>query len=173
MAPMDTFCFVTLNLRNPSMEIGQIIRIYVAHWVLTNACLSFWTTFPNFYKGQKKLNIRQNFRQHSELAAYYSKTGRNIKKSKTIRFIADYLTIFTPNLVGFGWTVTEKCLRKQGWGRLSLGRPVMLLAAYNTRTGESRWALPHISGLWSPYVIGQTIIFSSCSFFLSFFLFLA
>ena len=27
------------------------------------------------------------------------------------------------------------------WGRLSLGRPATLLAAYSTRMGESRWAL--------------------------------
>jgi len=34
--------------------------------------------------------------------------------------------------------------------------------------------LIHISGyLWSPYVIGQTIIFSSCSFFPSFYLLLS
>jgi len=29
MAPMVTFCFVTLTLRNPPMEIGEIIGIYV------------------------------------------------------------------------------------------------------------------------------------------------
>jgi len=28
---------------------------------------------------------------------------------------------------------------------------------------------PSLASLWSPYVIGQTIIFSSCNFFLSFF----
>ena len=32
----------------------------------------------------------------------------------------------------------------------------------------SRWALAHISSLWLPYVIGQTIIFSSCFFYFFF-----
>jgi len=48
----------------------------------------------------------------------------------------------------------------------------------NTASNQSlRWTawrsllLSSLSLLWSPYVIGQTIIFSSCFFFLSFFLF--
>jgi len=83
MAPMGTFCFVFLILRNLPMEIGQIIGIYVAHWFLTNThVLVFGLPSPIFYKGQKNLNFWQHFRQHLELAAYYYKTGRNMENLK-------------------------------------------------------------------------------------------
>jgi len=37
---------------------------------------------PHFFAGGKTLNFRQNFRQHLELAAYYSKTRRNMGNLK-------------------------------------------------------------------------------------------
>ena len=58
MAPMGTFCFALLILKNPPMEIGEIIGIYVAYGVLTNTRLGFWGTLSNFFTGQ-------NFRQDS------------------------------------------------------------------------------------------------------------
>jgi len=58
MAPMGTFCSVTLTLRNPPVSmVGEIIGdvgLYVAQVVLTNARLGFGRTLPNFYKNQKR-----------------------------------------------------------------------------------------------------------------------
>jgi len=53
MATMGTLCFVTQTLRNPPMEIEEILETYVAQVVLTNARLAFWGTFPNFSQGAK------------------------------------------------------------------------------------------------------------------------
>jgi len=41
MVPMNNIYFVFLILRNPPIEIGKLLRIYVAKVVLTNASLGF------------------------------------------------------------------------------------------------------------------------------------
>jgi len=48
MAPMGTFCFVMLTLRNPPVEVREIIGIYVTQMVLSNARLSFGGPSPVF-----------------------------------------------------------------------------------------------------------------------------
>jgi len=52
VAAMGTFCFVTLTLRNPPMEIGEIIGIYVAQVVLTNEHLNFCRAEEKIIFGQ-------------------------------------------------------------------------------------------------------------------------
>jgi len=74
-------CF--LNCQKPANgDRGNILGIYVAQLVLANAHLGFWGTLPIFLQGSKNLNFWQNFRQHSELAAYYSKTERYMENLK-------------------------------------------------------------------------------------------
>ena len=75
-------CFL---VKNPPMEIGKIIRIYVAQGILINARLGFGGPSLVFPEG-KKLNFRQNFRQDSELVTYYSATGRNIENLKLLKY---------------------------------------------------------------------------------------
>jgi len=65
MAPMETFCFVFLIRRNPPMEIREIIGIYVAQGVLTNARVGFLVEPPQFLIRDKSLSYRQNFPQDS------------------------------------------------------------------------------------------------------------
>jgi len=74
---MGNFCFVFLILRNLPMEIWEIVGIYVARVVLTNAHLGFRGILPTFYRGNN-INFGQNFQQGSELEDYFSTTGRNI-----------------------------------------------------------------------------------------------
>jgi len=81
MAPVDKFCYVFLLLRNWPVEVGKLL-IYVDIWmVLNNTCLGFWGTLPSF-TGAKNCNFGQNFRQGSQMAAYYSTTGRNMEYKK-------------------------------------------------------------------------------------------
>jgi len=95
MAPMGTFCFVFLILRNPPTEIGQIIKIYVTQCVLTNARLGF---LQGGQKPQFSATISTTFGIGGLLLQNWEEYG----KSKIIGFIIDYLTIFTSNLVGVG-----------------------------------------------------------------------
>jgi len=64
MVPTGNFCFIVLIFRNPSKKIGEIVGIYVARVVLTNARLGFGSPFPVF-TGAKNCYIVQNFRQGS------------------------------------------------------------------------------------------------------------
>jgi len=55
MAPTGTFCFVTLNLRNPQWRSGKLLRIYISHMVLTNACPPFGGPSPILTGGKKNI----------------------------------------------------------------------------------------------------------------------
>ena len=55
--------------------------------------------------------------------------------------------------------------------KASFGQPEITIGTIPGVSFYTHWL--HIRLLWSPYVIGQTIIFSSCFFLLSFFFFLA
>ena len=52
MVTMGNFCLVFLIVRNPSVEIGEIVGIYVARVVLTNARLVFRVPSPVCYRWQ-------------------------------------------------------------------------------------------------------------------------
>ena len=85
----------------------------------SNARLGFFGDPRDFLQGRgsKNVNFREKNRQHSELAAYYCKTGRNVEN--TIGFIIDYLTIFTPNLMGLAEQSRRNvCANKDGAGSL-------------------------------------------------------
>jgi len=83
----------------------------VTQVVLTNACLGFWGS--SISKGQKTAILGKIF----ELVLSWWLHRKEYGKSKTIGFITDYLTIFTPNFVG------------NIYGRSSLVKPAMLLTA--------------------------------------------
>ena len=73
------------------METGEIIEDICRQGVLTNAYLLFGGTLPNFHRG-KKNNFGQHFRQGSQLVAYYSTTGRNVKNQKHKTYaLSDYI----------------------------------------------------------------------------------
>ena len=136
MAPTSTFCCF---LNSQKLANGDREN----YWVLTNARLSFWGPSPMF-TGTKNLNFRQNFRQYSELAAYYSKTRRNMENLKQ-QGSSMTVWLYPPQI---WWGSAEHSRRNVcaiGVGQVIFSRPAMLLAAYGTRTGESRWALPRIS----------------------------
>jgi len=46
VAPMGTLCFLMLTLRNPPMEIGKLLGIYIAQVVFTNARVGFCGLSP-------------------------------------------------------------------------------------------------------------------------------
>jgi len=83
------------------MKIGEIVGIYVAWVVLTNACLGRWDP-PQFLQGQKTAIMGNIFDQ----VLKWRLTIPQIGKSKTILFITDYLT-FTGNLIVVSRTVLE------------------------------------------------------------------
>jgi len=68
MVPMGTFCFVTLTLRTPPMEIGELLG-YISHNWFSLTHVLFFGTIP-FFTGGKIVNFGQHFRQGLELAAY-------------------------------------------------------------------------------------------------------
>jgi len=72
------FAFFSQFSETLQWRSGKLLGIYLAQWVLANARLGFGGP-SQFFTGAKNLNFRQNFRQHSELAAYYSKTGRHME----------------------------------------------------------------------------------------------
>jgi len=55
MTQMGNICFVflILRIRNPPMEIREIVGIYVAQVILTNARLGFWGTLHSFLQVAK------------------------------------------------------------------------------------------------------------------------
>ena len=92
MEPMGSFCFVVLILRNPLMQIGEIIGICVAQWVLTMHVLAFGEP-PQF---QFSATFFTTFVIGGLLLQNWEKYG----KCKTIAFIIDYLAIYHPKFGG-------------------------------------------------------------------------
>jgi len=96
---MGTFCFVFLILRNPPMEIREIVGIYVV-WVVV--CLGFWGSLPSFFTPGKKLQFWAKLLTRFSHGGLLFLSGKKYENSKRIGFVTGYLTIFTPNLVGVG-----------------------------------------------------------------------
>jgi len=87
--PMDTFCFISLILRtsghNNRFSLTQV--------------LVFWGTLSNFLQGMgQKTSIPAKFSSTFGIGGFLLQTWQKYGKSKTVGFITDYLTIFTPNL---------------------------------------------------------------------------
>ena len=83
MAPIGTFCFVFLILRNPPTEIGQFIKVYVTQWVLTNERLGFWGTLPSFLQGGgQKTRFSATISTTFEIGGLVLQTGSNMENLK-------------------------------------------------------------------------------------------
>jgi len=116
----------------------------------------------------------------------YQQPGKNLLNSNISSTCLHNMANFGPLAAEICWRVWGTPANFNGFrvlaallGTLVVGVSKTLWVALNRGhhlylAGEpSRWALAHISSLlWSPYVIGQTIMFLPCDFYLlSFYLF--
>jgi len=82
---------IFLILVNLPMEIGEIVGIYFARVVLTNASFGFGSSSPVLTQGERGGNCNFISWQFSTWFSNENEYG----KSKTIGFTTGYLTIFT------------------------------------------------------------------------------
>jgi len=121
-------CF--LILRNLTMEIGEIDGICVAQVVFTNARLGFWGPSPDCYRGRQKVKseiLSKIFDKFFKWRLIIPQLGGiwEIENSRAHHSIWLYsLQIWWDRLNSHGETLAQI-----GWGRSSLFRLVMLLAA--------------------------------------------
>jgi len=88
MAPMGTFCFVTLNLRNPQWRSGKLLRIYISHMVLTNACPRFGGPSPILTGGKK--TFLATFSTRVTIGGLLVHNGEEYRKLKKCYALTDY-----------------------------------------------------------------------------------
>jgi len=110
MALMDITIFALFSSFSETCQwrSAKLLRIYVAQVVLMHILVL--GDPAQFLQGGKNCNFGQNFRQGSQMLAYYSTTG----KSKN-NMIHHWLSDYTHPKVGGGqlsWTVMEKRRRK-------------------------------------------------------------
>jgi len=125
------------------------------------------------YRTQKIAKNSPSGHHRTTLSGYIFATEAHIDNLKT--FIKQqYVPHMSPQYgelrptSGWGRFVTARYSssgRQPNFAALNRGRYL-----YSARW-PSRWALAHISSLWSPYVIGRPYIFLPCSFFPSSFFF--